>query len=78
MTLNGTVTGAPRSDTVPTDLGEVVATVARLLGAVGQELEPGDLILCGSYTNPLPVAAGDMVSVDFGTLGTVELRVTEP
>ena len=78
VTLNGTVTGAPRSDTVPTDLGEVVATVARLLGAVGQELEPGDLILCGSYTNPLPVAAGDMVSVDFGTLGTVELRVTEP
>src|SRR4029453_5307667 len=30
VTLNGTVAGAPRSDTVPADLGEVVATLARL------------------------------------------------
>ena len=76
VTLNGTAAGPPRSDTVPAELGEIVATVARLLGEHGQTLEAGDLLLCGSYTNPVAVAAGDVVAADFGALGSVELRVT--
>ena len=76
VTVNGSATGAPRDDTVPVELGEIVATVARLLGEQGQKLEAGDLLLCGSYTNPVAVAAGDVVAADFGALGTVELRVT--
>ena len=76
VTLNGTAAGPPRSDTVPAELGEIVATVARLLGEHGQALEAGDLLLCGSYTNPVAVAAGDVVAADFGALGSVELRVT--
>lgn len=76
VALNGATVAPPRNDTVPTELGELVATVARLLGAHGQTLEPGDLLLCGSYTNPVAVAAGDVVTADFGPLGTVELRVT--
>jgi 2-keto-4-pentenoate hydratase len=76
VALNGAPIGPPRNDTVPAELGEVVATVARLLGAHGQELKSGDLLLCGSYTNPVAVAAGDVVTADFGALGTVELRVT--
>lgn len=75
VTVNGTDAGDPRADAVPADLGEVVATVARLLGAWGQGLEPGDLLLCGSYTAPVAVAPGDVVAADFGTLGTVELRI---
>ena len=76
VALNGTAVGPPRNDTVPAELGELVAAVARLLGAHQQALEPGDLLLCGSYTNPVAVAAGDVVTADFGALGTVELRVT--
>jgi 2-oxo-hept-3-ene-1,7-dioate hydratase len=76
VTLNGAPVGAPRGDTVPTELGEVVAIVARLLGENGQKLEAGDLLLCGSYTNPVAVGAGDVVAADFGALGAVELRVT--
>jgi len=76
VTLNGAPIGPPRSDTVPAELGELVATVARMLGVHGQALQPGDLLLCGSYTNPVAVAAGDVVTADFGALGTVELRVT--
>jgi len=76
VTLNGTAVGPPRNDTVPAELGGLVAAVARLLGEHGQALEAGDLLLCGSYTNPVAVTAGDVVAADFGALGTVELRVT--
>jgi len=76
VALNGAPVGPPRNDVVPQELGDIVATVARLLGAYGQALQAGDLLLCGSYTNPVAVAAGDVVTADFGALGTVELRVT--
>jgi 2-keto-4-pentenoate hydratase len=52
VTVNGAGIGAPRNDSVPPELGEIVATVARLLGEHGEKLETGDLLLCGSYTNP--------------------------
>lgn len=76
VSVNRAAASPPRNDTVAADLGAVVATVARLLGAYGQSLEPGDLLLCGSYTSPVAAGAGDVVTADFGTLGTVELRVT--
>jgi 2-oxo-hept-3-ene-1,7-dioate hydratase len=78
VTVGGAAAGPPRADAVPADLGEVVATVARLLAAHGQALEPGDLLLCGSYTAPVPVDAAAVVAADFGPLGTVELRVAAP
>jgi 2-oxo-hept-3-ene-1,7-dioate hydratase len=75
VSRNGESARAARSDTVPADLGELVQTVARFLATYGQRLESGDLILSGAYTDPLPVASGDVVSADHGALGTVEVRV---
>ena len=65
---------APRRDLVPEDLGELVRFVAAYLAAFGRALEPGDLVLSGSYfAEALPVAARDEVVADFGALGSVAL-----
>jgi len=48
--------------------------VARLLGAVGERLRAGDLILSGSVTQ-VGVAAGDKVRAEIDGLGSVALTV---
>lgn len=51
-----------------------VAWLARRLAAHGVALEPGQLILAGSFTRPVAVAAGDEILADFGSLGTLSCR----
>jgi 2-keto-4-pentenoate hydratase len=58
------------------DLAATIGLVADLLDAAGELLEAGDVIICGSLTPPVPVAAGDEVAVDLGVLGRVELRLS--
>lgn len=59
----------------PDDLGEIVAHTADVLAAAGESLRAGDRIICGSYIDPFPVAAGDTVEADFGPLGTISFTV---
>jgi 2-keto-4-pentenoate hydratase len=56
------------------DYAQRVAGVARLLGAMGEPLRPGDRIITGSIVQ-VPVAAGERVAADLGPLGRVELAV---
>lgn len=58
------------------DLAATIGLVADLLDAAGELLEAGDVIICGSLTPPVPVVAGDEVSVDLGVLGQVELKLS--
>lgn len=37
-------------------------------------LEPGQVILSGSFTRPVPVKAGDTVHADFGPLGGISVK----
>lgn len=48
-----------------------VAWLANHLGAQGQALAAGELILAGAFTRPVPISAGQSVQVDYGTLGTI-------
>ncbi|RDL45543.1 2-oxo-hepta-3-ene-1,7-dioic acid hydratase [Marinomonas piezotolerans] len=48
-----------------------VAWLANKLAPFDVELEPGQIILGGSFTRPVAARKGDTFSVDFGTLGTV-------
>jgi 2-keto-4-pentenoate hydratase len=56
------------------DPAETVERVAGFLAAHGARLRPGDRIIAGTLTPPLPVAPGDEVEVDLGALGIVSLR----
>jgi 2-keto-4-pentenoate hydratase len=61
----GAVLGSPLSSLV---------WLANTLGARGVALEPGHVILPGSITASIPVAAGDVVTATFAGLGSVTAR----
>ena len=48
--------------------------LANTVGARGVELEAGQVILPGSVTASVPVAAGDTVTATFAGLGRVTAR----
>jgi hypothetical protein len=60
---------------VRVDVAAKVAAVARVLDAVGERLEPGDLVITGLIVNT-PVAPGDDVAAEIGPLGRVRLRIS--
>ncbi len=59
----------------PGPLDVLVARVAAFLGAHGAALSAGDRIISGTFTQPWPVAPGDVVTADFGPRGAVSVRI---
>ncbi len=51
-----------------------VAWLANKLHQHGDRLEPGEIILAGSFTRPVWVARGDEVRCDYGPMGTITCR----
>ncbi|GAA2001423.1 2-oxo-hept-4-ene-1,7-dioate hydratase [Microbacterium ulmi] len=51
-----------------------VAWLANKLAQHGDGLEAGEIVLAGSFTRPVWVAAGDTVLADYGPLGTISCR----
>jgi 2-oxo-hept-3-ene-1,7-dioate hydratase len=51
-----------------------LAWLANKLGPYGVALEPGHIILGGSFTRPVPAARGDCFHVDYGPLGSIAFR----
>jgi len=50
------------------------AWLANKLHPYGVTLEPGQVILGGSFTAPIPARAGDTFHIDYGPLGNVSMR----
>ena len=50
------------------------AWLANKLFPYGETLEPGEIILGGSFTAPVPARAGDSFHVDYGPMGAVSVR----
>ncbi|RKP57677.1 2-oxo-hept-4-ene-1,7-dioate hydratase [Pararobbsia silviterrae] len=57
--------------------GNGPAWLANTLYAHGVGLEPGQIILGGSFTAPIPARPGDTFHVDYGPLGSIACRFTE-
>ncbi|KPQ21287.1 MAG: 2-oxo-hept-3-ene-1,7-dioate hydratase [Rhodobacteraceae bacterium HLUCCA24] len=53
-----------------------VAWLANKLAPFGTVLEPGHMLLSGSFTRPVWAAKGDTLLADFGPLGTVSVQFT--
>lgn len=48
-----------------------IAWLANKLSEFGIVLEPGEVLLAGSFTRPVPLAAGDVFHIDFHELGAI-------
>jgi len=51
-----------------------VAWLANKIAPYGEQLNPGDLVLGGSFTRPTPATRGDVIHADYGPLGNVTFR----
>ncbi len=51
-----------------------IVWLVKKLAPFGIALEPGEVVLAGSFTRPVPVAPGDSVHGDFGHLGSITCR----
>ncbi|HYH23166.1 MAG TPA: 2-oxo-hepta-3-ene-1,7-dioic acid hydratase [Azospirillum sp.] len=51
-----------------------IAWLARKFAAHDVALEPGQVVLAGSFTRPVPVKAGDTVHADYGPFGSIAFR----
>ena len=51
-----------------------VAWLANKLAPYGKSLQPGQIILGGSFTRPVPARKGDNFHVDYGTMGSVSCQ----
>lgn len=53
-----------------------IAWLANRIGPLGTTLEPGQVVLAGSFTRPVYVKRGDVLNVDYGALGSIACRFT--
>jgi 2-keto-4-pentenoate hydratase len=66
--------GLRASAAAPPDYADLLLAVAALLNALGEQLQAGDRMIMGSVMQ-VPIAAGDDVIADLGTLGRVGLTI---
>lgn len=52
-----------------------IAWLVNKLHAVGAGIKAGQIVLAGSFTRPVDIAAGDVIHADYGPLGAVELAI---
>lgn len=68
---NGVIEESGVSAAVLNHPAKGIAWLAKKYHAHGISMEPGQVILAGSFTRPVPVRSGDTFSVDFGPLGNI-------
>ena len=53
---------------------ESVVWLARRMAQYGQAIEPGHVILSGSFIRPIECSPGTKIHADFGRFGNVDLQ----
>ena len=76
LCLNGHEVRTLDQARVPTDFAHIILTASNILAEQGEQLRNGDWIITGAAASPVPVQAGDTISLDMGPLGVAELKIT--
>ncbi|MEM7708147.1 MAG: 2-oxo-hept-4-ene-1,7-dioate hydratase [Pseudomonadota bacterium] len=74
LRLNGEVEETGLAGGVMGHPAHGIRWVCRRFAPYGIGLEPGQVVLAGSFTRPVPVKAGDHVLADYGPLGKIDVR----
>jgi len=74
MEKNGEVVATASGAAVLGHPAQSVAMLANMLGARGEEIPAGTLILTGGVTEAVAVAKGDVINVRYQHLGSVSVR----
>jgi 2-oxo-hept-3-ene-1,7-dioate hydratase len=74
--LNGSVEETGLAGGVMGHPAHGIRWVCKRFARHGVGLEPGQLILAGSFTRPVAVKAGDQIFADYGALGTINVEFT--
>ncbi|MBX3095199.1 MAG: fumarylacetoacetate hydrolase family protein [Cryobacterium sp.] len=75
LRLNGEVVDTATGAAVQGNPFEALALAANDLGARGEAIEAGQLVLTGGLTDAIFIAPGDSVSVEFTSLGSLTITV---
>jgi len=74
VSRNGVIEDSGVAAAVLNHPGNGVAWLANKLHPLGKTLQPGEIILGGSFTAPVPARVGDTFHVDYGALGAVSFH----
>lgn len=71
---NGVIEESGLAAAVLNHPGNGVAWLANKIAPHDEQLQAGDVVLCGSFTRPTPASAGDNFHADYGRLGSISIR----
>lgn len=74
LSLNGTIEETGLAAAVLGHPAEGIVWLARRYAEQGRTIEPGQIILAGSFTRPVVAEQGDLMQADYGPLGTFAVR----
>ena len=77
LAINGDIMETGSAVAVMGNPLNAVVWLANKLHEFGVTMQPGDVILSGSFVKAIPFEAGDSIVALFDELGEVTLRVTE-
>ena len=77
LAINGDIMETGSAGAVMGNPLNAVVWLANKLHEFGVMIEPGDVILSGSFVKAIPFNAGDSIVALFDELGEVTLRITE-
>ncbi|MEJ0016349.1 MAG: fumarylacetoacetate hydrolase family protein [Acetobacteraceae bacterium] len=69
--INDSIVATGRGDAVLGNPLNSVVWLARKLGEFGRSIQPGEIIMSGSFTRQFPIEPGDRIHVDFAGIGDV-------
>jgi 2-oxo-hept-3-ene-1,7-dioate hydratase len=72
--LNGEVEETGLAAGVLGHPGHGISWICRRFAPHGIALEPGQILLSGSFTRPVPVKPGDRIRADYGPLGEININ----
>jgi 2-oxo-hept-3-ene-1,7-dioate hydratase len=71
LSKNGVIEASGVSAAIMGHPAAGVAWLVNKLALLDVRLEPGEIVLAGSFTSPVSVEAGDVIHADYGPLGSI-------